>query len=74
MDERMARNTSVRLREGQRNKLDLLSRKLNTSRNRVFGLLIDAAEIQSQPAVSVEMNNRRDAQNLTGSSITAVGA
>lgn len=46
-------NTGVRLTGPQRDKLERLAESLNTSRNRIFGLLIDAAEVQSMPALSV---------------------
>jgi hypothetical protein len=73
--ERLARNTGVRLTLDQLEKADRLAQSLGTTRNRLFGMLIDTAEVQSKPVVSVGLkNNRRDAQNLTETSITAIRA
>ena len=51
--ERLARNTGVRLTLDQLEKADRLAQSLGTTRNRLFGLLIDTAEVQSKPVVSV---------------------
>jgi hypothetical protein len=68
-------NTGVRMTGAQRAKLDRLAQSLNTSRNRVFGMLLDAAEVQAPTArVELQKNNRRDASDLTGQSITAIRA
>jgi hypothetical protein len=74
MEERLFVNTGVRMTGAQRAKLDQLAQSLNTSRNRVFGMLLDAAEVQA-PSARVELkNNRRDAQEFDGQSITAIRA
>lgn len=74
--DRMHVNTGIRLTVPQMEKLDRIAKSIGASRNRTFGLLIDAAEVQTVPSVSVGLpkNNRHDAQNLHGSSITAVSA
>ena len=53
--ERLARNTGVRLTLDQLEKAERLAQSLGTTRNRLFGLLIDTAEVQSRPAVSVAL-------------------
>ena len=56
---RQTNNTGVRLNEAQRAKLDRLAQSLNTSRNRVFGMLLDAAEVQAPVArVELQKNSR----------------
>ena len=73
--ERLARNTGVRLTLDQLEKAERLAQSLGTTRNRLFGMLIDTAEVQSKPVVSVGLkNNRCDAQELNRQSITTVGA
>jgi len=73
--ERMSINTGVRITPSQAAKLDRLAENMRMPKNRLMGMLIDAAEVQAAPIVSVGLKkNRRDAQNLTGQSITAVGA
>lgn len=56
MKQTMFVNTGVRLTKAQRDKLAALARSLNTSRNRVFGMLLDAAEVQA-PTAKVELKN-----------------
>lgn len=69
-------NTGVRLTKRQFAKADRLATSLQVSRNRLIGMLIDSAEIESKPVLSVglQKNNRRDAKALAGQSVTAVGA
>lgn len=64
--EKLHATTSVRLTTQQVEKLEQLANALRVSRNRIFGLLIDSAEIQAQPSVSVglEKNSRYDAMNF----------
>lgn len=66
--------TNVRLTLQQAEKLERLATTLRVSRNRVFGLLIDSAEIQTQPSVSVGLykNNRYDVVSQA-SNVKAVG-
>ena len=54
MEDRMFVNTGVRMTGAQRAKLDQLAQSLNTSRNRVFGMLLDAAEVKA-PVAKVEL-------------------
>ena len=74
--ERLARNTGVRLTLDQLEKADRLAQSLGTTRNRLFGLLIDTATVESRPAVSVGLakNNRNAATKLEAQSSKAVGA
>nr|AGC72352.1 hypothetical protein [uncultured bacterium A1Q1_fos_2004] len=76
------RATSVWFTDGQRVKLRQLAEALGASHNATLGMLVDNAQIvlvPRQEAVSTltpgqTRNNRHDAQNLTGSSVTAVSA
>lgn len=74
--EQLFATTSVRLTNAQRAKLDLLALSLNTSRNRVFGMLIESAEIRHRPTVAVglQKNNGCDANALAGHNVAAVRA
>jgi hypothetical protein len=57
-------NTGVRMTGAQRAKLDQLAQSLNTSRNRVFGMLLDAAEVKAPVAkVELEKNSRNSGHN-----------
>lgn len=53
--ERMTVNTGVRLTPSQAKKLDRMAGKLRTSRNRLVGLLIETAEVDTLPVVSVDL-------------------
>ena len=68
--------TGVRMTPGQAQKLAQLAKNMRMPKNRLMGLLIDSAEAQALPAVSVrlENNNRCDAQELSRQSIATVGA
>ena len=68
-------NTGLRMTESQIAKADQMARSLGTTRNRLFGMLIDRAEFQA-PVLSVglEKNKRCDASVLNSQSITAVSA
>ena len=46
-------NTGLRLPRPQFEKLNQMAATLNVSRNKMVALLVDAAEVQSEPAVSV---------------------
>lgn len=76
MIERMTINTGVRLTPTQAAKLERLATDMRMPKNRLMGLLIESAEAQTLPSVSVglEKNNRRAASDLTGQSSTAIGA
>jgi hypothetical protein len=65
---RQTNNTGVRLNGAQRAKLDRLAQSLNTSRNRVFGMLLDAAEVQA-PVAKVEL--RKNSGNGVHTTIAA---
>lgn len=75
MIERMTRSTGVRLTPSQAAKLERLACDLRTSKNRLMGLLIDTAAVETLPSVSVglEKNNRTDVA-LSGQNVNAVGA
>ncbi len=74
--ERMTVLTGVRMTPSQAQKLAQLAKNMRMPKNRLMGLLIDSAEAQALPAVSVrlEKNNRCDAQELSRQSIATVGA
>jgi hypothetical protein len=73
--ERMSVNTGIRLTPTHVKKLDRLATDMRTTRNRLLGMLIDSAEVESKPVLSVgEKNNRCDAQELSHQSIATVGA
>jgi hypothetical protein len=61
-------NTGVRMTGAQRAKLDQLAQSLNTSRNRVFGMLLDAAEVKA-PVAKVEL--RKNSRNSGNNTVTA---
>jgi|688.fasta_scaffold281735_3 hypothetical protein len=64
MEDRMFVNTGVRMTGTQRAKLDQLAQSLNTSRNRVFGMLLDAAEVKAPVArVELQKNSRNSGHN-----------
>ena len=71
--------TSVWLTEAQKAKLRQLASTLGNSPNAIVGQLVDNAAIgivtrhEAVATLPAQKNNRHDAQNLTGSSITAVG-
>lgn len=68
-------NTGIRLTESQFEKLDRMAGALRTNRNRVIGMLVDAAQVEQTPAVSVKMNNNRvDAKALSGQNVNTVRA
>ena len=71
--ERLARNTGVRLTLDQLEKADRLAQSLGTTRNRLFGLLIDTAEVQSKPVVSVGLKNSAQKRNRDNSPVTVSG-
>ena len=68
MEERLFVNTGVRMTGAQRAKLDQLAQSLNTSRNRVFGMLLDAAVVQA-PMAKVEL--RKNSRNSGNNTVTA---
>lgn len=67
--------TGVRLSKERFDKLNRLAESLNVSRNKMMALLIDGAELEQNPVltVGVPKTNRHDAQNVVGTGITAVG-
>lgn len=74
--ETMSINTGVRITPSQAQKLARLAENMRMPKNRLMGLLIDAAEAQALPAVSVrlEKNNRNAATKFEPQSSKAVGA
>lgn len=69
-------STGMRLPRPHFEKLNRMAAALNVSRNKMVALLIDGAEIEQEPVLSVGLgkNNRRAASDLTGQSSTAIGA
>lgn len=77
MDDELYVSTGLRIKAGQLRRADQLAKTLNITRNRLFGVLIDTAAVQTLPSVSLiglEKNNRHDAKFSQDQSITAVGA
>lgn len=76
MKDRKTINTGIRLTPSQYARVATLAKEMGVKRNHVFGVLIDSAEVKTQPSVNIQLerNNRHDAMNLTGSSVTAVSA
>lgn len=74
--ETMSVNTGVRITPSQAQKLAQLAKNMRMPKNRLMGLLIDAAEVQSVPSASVrlEKNNRVDAKALSGQNVNTVAA
>lgn len=75
----MSRTTTVRLTEARRKKLLQLAGALGSNQSATIGQLIDNAAIvpitrHEAVATLPAKTNRHDAQNLTGSSVTAVSA
>ena len=69
--ERMTVLTGVRMTPTQAQKLAQLAKNMRMPKNRIMGLLIDSAEAQALPAVSVrlEKNNRVDAKKNSGNGV-----
>ncbi len=63
MNQPMHKNSGVRLTTDQWTKLDALAKSLHTSRNRVFGILLEAADI-TPPVTNVKL------QKNSGSGVT----
>lgn len=75
--ERLTKLSTVRLKPSQEAKAQRIAGALGISRNRVFGLLIEAAqEPMPRPALVVgEIKaNSRNAQNFQAQGAAAVGA
>lgn len=67
--------TGVRISRIQANKLEALAQSLQMTKNQVWGLLIDSAEIESRPVVNVSLkSNSRNAQILADQGAAAVSA
>ena len=74
MNQPMHKNSGVRLTGDQWTKLNALAQSLGTTRNRVFGLLIDTAEVQSKPVVSVALaKNSAEKRDRDTSPVTVSG-
>lgn len=75
----MTKTTGVRLTDAHFTKLDQMAKAIGVnSRNAVIVQLIDNAQVEERTVVQAtavlsEKKNRYGAQNLTGSSTTAVG-
>lgn len=67
--------TSIRLSPEVVEKWGALAKELGVTRNRAFGMILDAAKVHSAPSVSVEVKaNRHDAKVSKADSVTAVEA
>lgn len=53
-------NTGLRLPKDKLEKLDFLAKTFNVSRNKMVGLLIDGAEIESIPILSIDLPKNRE--------------
>lgn len=53
----MTRNRFVgfRLTEEQLNRAQVVAKRLNISRNRLMGILIDSIEIESEPSIKISL-------------------
>ena len=61
--------TGFRLSDGHLNRAQELAKQLGVSRNKLIGLLIERAEIKSQPVISVNLKNEKST-SATVESIT----
>lgn len=50
--------TGFRIKRAHISKLDVMARQLGVSRNRVVGILIEGAEVESRPAVKVRLEKK----------------
>ncbi len=67
--------TGIRTSPARLEKLDRIATQLGTTRNRVWNLLVDNAEIVSQPVVNAALKkDSRQAQTFQGKRKTAGGA
>lgn len=57
-------NTGVRITSSQAAKLEALATSLRMTRNQVWGMLVDSAQIESQPKVNVLLKENRNASGL----------
>ena len=67
-------NTGVRITRAQATKLEELAQSLCISRNQVFGELIDAASVESQPKVKVPLKANRHNATGQGERVAAIEA
>ena len=51
--------TGFRLSDGHLNRAQELAKQLGVSRNKLIGLLIERAEIKSQPVINVSLKNEK---------------
>lgn len=60
--------TGFRIKRAHISKLDVMARQLGVSRNRVVGILIEGAEVESRPAVKVRLEKKsgRSVETLAG--------
>ena len=68
------RTRSVRIDEASEQKWNTLSRRLGVSPNKAFLMLIENAEIVSQPQVSVKLNKNSHCAPFHGQSAMTVEA
>ena len=57
---REMQNTGVKLTLSQLDKAKLLAQQLGISRNKLFGLLIENAEIECRPVIRVELDKNKN--------------
>jgi hypothetical protein len=66
--------TGFRLSDGHLNRAQELAKQLGVSRNKLIGLLIERAEIKSQPVVNVSLGQNKSAEQTVAGSGAFVGA
>jgi hypothetical protein len=54
------KNTGISLTTERMTKLNALAQELGVSRNETLGLLIEAAQVKSRPAVNVPLTRKSD--------------
>ena len=66
--------TGFRLSDEHLDRAQKLAKQLGVSRNRLVGLLIERAEIKSQPVVNVSLGQNKSAEQTVAGSGAFVGA
>lgn len=64
--------TGFRLSDGHLNRAQELAKQLGVSRNKLIGLLIERAEIKSQPVINVSLKNEKSSVSTFHSVDTAL--
>ena len=66
--------TGVRLSKQNVERAQCLAKQLGVSRNKLIGLLIERAEIKSQPVIDVSLGQNKSAEQTVAGSGAFVGA